>query len=48
MDIIYVLIPIAILLVTIAVIIFIWAVKNKQYDNLEKEAHSILFDEDGE
>ena len=45
MSIIYVLIPIAMLFVAIAVGIFFWAVKNDQYDDLERQSLSILFDD---
>lgn len=46
MSIIYVLIPIAMIFVSIAVIVFFWAVKSNQYDDLDREAVNILFDED--
>ena len=46
MEIIYVLIPIAIIFVTIAIAVFFWAVKSNQYDDLDREAINILFDED--
>lgn len=46
MSIIYVLIPIAILFVAIGLWIFFWAVRSKQFEDLEKEGFSILFDED--
>lgn len=46
MSIIYVLIPIAILLVCIAIAVFFWAVKSNQFDDLERHGHSILFDDD--
>ena len=46
MDIIYVLVPLSILLLTVAVAIFFWAVKGGQYDDLESPAHKILFDDD--
>lgn len=46
MSIIYVLIPIAMLFVTIAVIIFFWAVKSNQFDDLDREGINILFDEE--
>lgn len=45
MSIIYVLIPIAILFVAIGLLIFFWAVRSKQFDDLDKEGFSILFDE---
>lgn len=46
MSIIYVLIPIAILLVCIAIAVFFWAVKSDQFEDLERQGHSILFDDD--
>lgn len=46
MSIIYVLIPIAILLTILGVYFFFWAVKTEQFQDLEKQGLSILFDED--
>lgn len=46
MNIIYVLIPIAIILVVIAIVVFFWAVKSDQFDDLERHGQSILFDDD--
>ena len=46
MTIIYILIPIAILLVLLAIGIFFWAVKSNQFEDLERHGHSILFDDD--
>ncbi|MFT6910248.1 MAG: cbb3-type cytochrome oxidase maturation protein [Oleiphilaceae bacterium] len=46
MEILFVLIPISIILVALAIAIFGWAVKNGQYDDLEGPAHSILYDDD--
>jgi len=45
MSIIYVLIPIAIIFVIIAIAVFFWAVKSDQFSDLDKQAHSILFDD---
>lgn len=45
MSIIYVLIPIAILLTALGIYIFFWAVKSNQFDDLEKQGLSILFEE---
>ena len=42
----YLLIPIAVVFVILAVAAFLWAVNRDQFDDLDKEAHSILFDED--
>ncbi len=45
MSIIYILIPIAIMLTALGIYLFFWAVKTEQFDDLEKEGMSILFDE---
>lgn len=45
MSVIYVLIPIAILFVLIGLAVFFWAVRSKQFEDLDKEGFSILFDE---
>ncbi|BCD99474.1 cbb3-type cytochrome oxidase assembly protein CcoS [Marinagarivorans cellulosilyticus] len=46
MESLYLLIPIAILIVAVAVAVFFWAVKSGQYDDLDTEGHRILFDDD--
>jgi len=46
MDIIYLLIPIAIILVSFATWAFFWSVNSGQFDDLESPAHSILYDDD--
>lgn len=46
MSIIYVLIPLAVIIVAIAVLVFFWAVKSNQFDDLERQGYSILFDDD--
>lgn len=46
MSIIFVLIPIAIVLVLVAIGIFFWAVKSDQFKDLERHGSSILFDDD--
>ncbi|WP_061782857.1 cbb3-type cytochrome oxidase assembly protein CcoS [Shewanella putrefaciens] len=45
MEIIYALIPIAMIFVAIAVMVFFWAVKSEQFDDLDRQSVSILFDE---
>jgi cbb3-type cytochrome oxidase maturation protein len=45
MSIIYILIPIAILLTALGIYLFFWAVKTEQFDDLEKQGMSILFDD---
>lgn len=44
MESLYLLIPIAIAIVAVAVGIFFWAVKSGQFDDLDTEAKRILFD----
>jgi cbb3-type cytochrome oxidase maturation protein len=46
MEAIYLLIPLAALLVVVIVAGFLWAVKSGQFDDLEGPAHSILMDDD--
>lgn len=46
MSAIYILIPIAVALVGFAIWLFVWAVDNGQYDDLDSPAHSILFDDE--
>ena len=41
----YILIPVAIVLVGFAIWLFFWAVDSGQYDDLDGPAHSILFDD---
>jgi len=45
-NILLILIPITLILVTIGVLVFNWAVKSGQYDDLEGPAHRILYDDD--
>jgi len=47
MSVIYVLIPIAVLLTALGIYLFFWAVKTEQFDDLEKQGLSILFDDEG-
>lgn len=42
----YILIPVAMIFSALAIGIFIWALNNNQYNDLDKEANRILFDED--
>lgn len=48
MEILYLLIPIAIILVLIIIAVFLWAIKSKQFDDLERHGHDILMDNDSE
>jgi cbb3-type cytochrome oxidase maturation protein len=46
MDIIYLLLPIALILVVIVIWIFMWAVKSDQFEDLEGPAHRIIMEND--
>lgn len=46
MDILYLLIPLAVVIMVIAVAAFMWAVKSGQYEDMEGPAHRILMDDD--
>lgn len=45
MDIIYLLLPLSLVLVAIIVAAILWAVKSRQFDDLEGPAYRILMDE---
>jgi len=46
MDIIYLLLPVALIIVIIIIGVFFWAVKSDQFEDLEGPAHRILMDDD--
>ena len=46
MNIIFVLIPIAILFVIIAGAVFFWASRSEQFEDLDRQGSNILFDEE--
>ncbi|MBM7035807.1 cytochrome oxidase maturation protein Cbb3 [Vibrio sp. qd031] len=46
MESLYILIPIAIVLVAVAVGVFLWAVKSEQFEDLDRQGHNILFEDD--
>lgn len=46
MEIVVFLIPVMLILVVMGILLFSWAVKNGQYDDLEGPAHRILYDDD--
>ncbi len=46
MNIIFVLIPIAILFVVIAGAVFFWAIRSEQFEDLDRQGSNILFDEE--
>lgn len=46
MEILYLLIPLALLVLGVAIWGFLWAVKTGQFDDMEGPAHRILMDDD--
>lgn len=46
MNIIFVLIPIAILFVIIAGVVFFWAIRSEQFEDLDRQGSNILFEEE--
>ena len=46
MEILYLLIPLGLVLLGIAIWAFMWAVRSGQFDDLEGPAHRILMDDD--
>ena len=46
MDILYLLIPLGLLILGIAIAAFIWAVKSGQFEDMQGPAHRILMDDD--
>lgn len=46
MSVLYLLIPIAMIFLIVAIGFFFWAVKNNQFEDLERQGISILMDDD--
>lgn len=46
MSILYILIPLAVVLLAIAIWALIWAIKNGQFDDLETHGWSVVLDDD--
>lgn len=46
MEALHIMVPIAIILVVIAIIIFFWAIKNGQFDDLERQGMNVLLDDE--
>ena len=46
MDILFLLIPISLIIMGIAVWVFLWAIRSGQFEDLEGPAHRILMDDD--
>jgi cbb3-type cytochrome oxidase maturation protein len=46
MNMLYVLIPLAVMLLGVAVWALLWAIKNGQFDDLESQGWSVVLDDD--
>lgn len=46
MELFLVLIPVTIIIVGISIWAFLWSARNDQFEDLDKQAYSILFDDD--
>ncbi len=46
MEVVYLLIPVALLLIAVIIIGFFWAIRSGQFDDLAGPAHSILMDDE--
>jgi cbb3-type cytochrome oxidase maturation protein len=46
MESLFILIPVAMIFCGLAVWAYLWAIDSGQYDDLDKESHRILFDDD--
>lgn len=46
MDILFLLVPVSIIFIIVAIRLFFWAVGDGQFEDLDGAAHSILFDKD--
>jgi len=46
MEILFLLVPLAMIIVALMVAIFFWAVRSGQFDDLEGPAHRIIMDDD--
>lgn len=46
MEILFLLIPLAIIIAFVIALVFFWSVKSGQFDDLQGPAHSIIMDDD--
>ena len=46
MEVIYLLVPVALLIAGVIAVVFFWAIRAGQFDDLEGPAHRILMDDD--
>jgi cbb3-type cytochrome oxidase maturation protein len=47
-QIVFFLVPLVLFIVALGILLFSWAVKSGQYDDLEGPAHRILYDDDAD
>ncbi len=45
MEVIFVLIPVSLFIIVAAIWAFVWSVRHDQFEDLEKEGHRILFED---
>lgn len=45
MEVIFVLIPVSLVIIVLALWAFVWSVRNDQFEDLDKEAYGILFED---
>jgi len=45
-SILYLLIPLAVILMAVAIVFFVWTIRNGQYEDMEGPAYRILIDDD--
>jgi cbb3-type cytochrome oxidase maturation protein len=45
-EILFVLVPISLILIAVAIWFFIWAVNSDQFEDLDRQGYEILFDQD--
>jgi cbb3-type cytochrome oxidase maturation protein len=46
MEILFILVPVSLVIVMISLAAFVWSVHNRQFDDLDKEAERILFEDE--
>jgi cbb3-type cytochrome oxidase maturation protein len=45
-EIVFILVPVSLVIMMVAIWAFVWSVRNEQFEDLDKEAHSILFEDE--
>ncbi|NNE04518.1 MAG: cbb3-type cytochrome oxidase assembly protein CcoS [Xanthomonadales bacterium] len=46
MNMLYILVPLALMVLVLAVAALLWAIRNRQFDDLESEGWSVVLDDD--